>query len=311
MFQSCMTDTEYTTITSSYIGEQRLNNNEPNFMRIFDNHILPYIIFGLHGFNRIASITEITYNRIYNTIANTDIVKCISSCMQPCLCDNNGNADDIKAYILHKESPTTESLMPSTYKMIKIDNFSIIQWDHFQRIHQSSIGSYLNKKLFPYVIKYYETPTKIPPRPEQTHNIITMELMMVITKNNHNYYRIFNESKKDNFFIKDGITKILKPRFLSLEYFHKDMKERITIELEPEDYLEGNEVLSSSFIYRLLSKQSKPFVFGDDYQIQYIDWHVNIGTIQSNQYVVITKEGFDVVGLALSRSVPFYSIDDV
>jgi len=138
-----------------------------------------------------------------------------------------------------------------------------------------------------------------------------MELMMVITKNNHNYYRIFNESKKDNFFIKDGITKILKPRFLSLEYFHKDMKERITIELEPEDYLEGNEVLSSSFIYRLLSKQSKPFVFGDDYQIQYIDWHVNIGTIQSNQYVVITKEGFDVVGLALSRSVPFYSIDDV
>lgn len=302
MFQSCMTDAESTT------EQPRQNIRNPFFTRIFDNHILPYIIFGLHGFNRIASITEITYNRIYNTIANTAIVKCIASyATEYCLCNGNENTDAIQAYILYKELLTTESSTPpSTYKMIKMDGFSIIQWDYYQRIHESSIGRYLNRTFFPYIIKYFKSSKEIPPRPNQPSNNITIELMVAITKNNHNYYRVYNESKKDNFFINDGITKMVKPRFMSLEYFHKDMKERITIELEPEDYLEGNEILSSSFIFRLLSKQDKPYVFSDEYQVQYIDWHVNIGTIMSNQYVVITKEGFDVVELVVSHSVPLH-----
>jgi hypothetical protein len=86
-----------------------------------------------------------------------------------------------------------------------------------------------------------------------------------------------------------------KPRFLTIEYFHKDMSEKVEIVLDKNDYYVNNELLSYTFIYKYLLYRNLPFVIDDAYVINIIDDKLNTLDLTPNKYVKITRTGYDII----------------
>ncbi len=84
-------------------------------------------------------------------------------------------------------------------------------------------------------------------------------------------------------------------QFLSIEYSHPELENKIPIELNSSVYLEGNEILSKQFVRRYLEYQSEPFVFDDNYKLILMDSRIKILELSSNQYVTIGKSGYEII----------------
>lgn len=107
--------------------------------------------------------------------------------------------------------------------------------------------------------------------------------------------RIFTRHKKDY-----GV-EFVKSRkhFLSIEYTHPDMAERIHIELDPAIYLVGNEILSSSFVLRCLQYQSAKYVFDDRYILSIMDSKIKMETLTAREYILIGKTEYEKKGIKI------------
>ena len=86
-------------------------------------------------------------------------------------------------------------------------------------------------------------------------------------------------------------------RFLNIMYFHKKMAEPIKLTLDTRFIREGNEVLSKTFVLRLLSYQYNPidYVFNDAYELHLMDSKIQKVTLKSNQFLLFTKEWYEIV----------------
>ena len=82
--------------------------------------------------------------------------------------------------------------------------------------------------------------------------------------------------------------------FLSIEYTHPKMENKIPIYLDSGSYLEGNEILSNGFIRRCLEYQSAPFVFDDDYKLDIMDSKIKMLSLKSDQHVVLGKTNYAI-----------------
>ena len=87
--------------------------------------------------------------------------------------------------------------------------------------------------------------------------------------------------------------------FLSIEYTHPDMKERLVIELDPAVYLVGNEILSSRFILRCLQYQSDEYVFDDRYILDIMDSKIRMLTLTAGEYILIGNTEYEKKGLKI------------
>ena len=107
--------------------------------------------------------------------------------------------------------------------------------------------------------------------------------------------RIFRPDKSDY-----GVefTKARK-HFLSVEYTHPDMTERIVIDLDPAVYLVGNEILSSRFVLRCLQYQSEEYVFDDRYVLDIMDSKIRMLTLTSGEYILIGNTEYEKKGLKI------------
>jgi hypothetical protein len=84
-----------------------------------------------------------------------------------------------------------------------------------------------------------------------------------------------------------------RKHFLSIEYTHPDMKERIVIDLDPAVYLVGNEILSSLFILRCLQYQSDEYVFDDRYVLDIMDSKIRMLTLTAGEYILIGNTEYE------------------
>lgn len=84
-----------------------------------------------------------------------------------------------------------------------------------------------------------------------------------------------------------------RKHFLSIEYTHPDMKERIVIDLDPAVYLVGNEILSSLFILRCLQYQSDEYVFDDRYVLDIMDSKIRMLTLKAGEYILIGNTEYE------------------
>ena len=82
--------------------------------------------------------------------------------------------------------------------------------------------------------------------------------------------------------------------FLSIEYSHPSLTDKVPIELSASTYVEGNEILSKQFIRRYLEYQSEPFVFDDNYKLILMDSRIKILELTSNQYILLGKSGYEI-----------------
>ena len=91
--------------------------------------------------------------------------------------------------------------------------------------------------------------------------------------------------------------KKLKPifstiRFLSVTYTNKEQTYSITLNVDKEWLVVGNEILGSTHVLRMLEYQNEPFVFNMDYVLDIIDSNINIFHLKSNEYLKMEKEGY-------------------
>jgi hypothetical protein len=107
--------------------------------------------------------------------------------------------------------------------------------------------------------------------------------------------RIFSQDKDDYAVDYEKSRK----HFLSIEYTHPDMPDRIIIELDPALYLVGNEILSSRFILRCLQYQSSDFVFDDRYILDIMDSKIKMLSLNAGEYVLIGKTEYEKKGLKI------------
>lgn len=84
-------------------------------------------------------------------------------------------------------------------------------------------------------------------------------------------------------------------KFLSIEYYHKDMVVPIVINLDKQLFQIGNEILSNAFILRYLQYQTQSYIFANDYIIKIMDDKVNEITLNSKQYILLEKNEYKII----------------
>ena len=85
--------------------------------------------------------------------------------------------------------------------------------------------------------------------------------------------------------------------FLSIVYKHPEMEKTIDITLPHGWFMEGNEILGSAFIYRLLMYQSESFVFDKKYEIHIMDDNIKMFHIGYNEYIEIYSNIYKVIDI--------------
>lgn len=84
-------------------------------------------------------------------------------------------------------------------------------------------------------------------------------------------------------------------RFLSIEYIHEDYDEPIILNIDNGHYLIDNEILSATFIKRLLDYQPLPYIFDMNYTVKIMDNNIKTFILNSNQYVYLDKNDYVVI----------------
>ena len=86
-------------------------------------------------------------------------------------------------------------------------------------------------------------------------------------------------------------------RFLNIMYSHKNMNEPIKVHLDPAYIRNGNEVLSKTFVYRMLCYQYNKgdYVFDDTYELHLMDDKIQKRVLTANDHIVFGNAGYEVV----------------
>ena len=93
-------------------------------------------------------------------------------------------------------------------------------------------------------------------------------------------------------------------RFLNIMYFNKAMKNPVKLNLDISYIRNGNEVLSKTFVYRMLSYQYNPsdYVFDETYEVHLMDNNIRKHVLNSSQYIYFNdrlKTGYEVRSLLM------------
>ena len=92
------------------------------------------------------------------------------------------------------------------------------------------------------------------------------------------------------------ISLITTPKyFLSIEYSHPCMENKINIEIDPLFYLYQNELFSSIFVLRCLEYQPLPYVFDSEYKLHIMDNEIKMFDLSSNEYIKLNKSGYTII----------------
>ena len=88
-------------------------------------------------------------------------------------------------------------------------------------------------------------------------------------------------------------------RFLSVEYCHPKMETPIMLNLDRGFYLEGNQIFSAAFVFRMLKYQTsaKNYYFDTSYTLKLMDNDINMVELSGGQYVALEKEGYKIVDI--------------
>jgi hypothetical protein len=81
-------------------------------------------------------------------------------------------------------------------------------------------------------------------------------------------------------------------RFLSIEYAHPKMEDRIPLKIDACWYIVGNELFMASMIMHLLEHQPESYHFDMNYTLHLMDNNIQMHTLTSDQYVVLENDRF-------------------
>jgi len=156
------------------------------------------------------------------------------------------------------------------------------------KLHESYEYNFSTIESFENIYKSYNKSEFMSP--------MDVETMIILKLNDKYLVRIFSKPVikiiKRNFFISNIPSKV---KFLNIEYTHPNMKNSITLNVGQDFFIEGNEILSPSFVKRMLEYQNKSYYFNFNYKLKIVDNHINFFEIGSQEYILIEKENYKII----------------
>jgi len=93
----------------------------------------------------------------------------------------------------------------------------------------------------------------------------------------------------------DITTELSNVKFLSIEYHSDDYNNPIVLELDRNDYVVGNELLSSGFVYRLLKYQLPFATYDPEYTLSIMDNNIKMFELTAKEYVVLGQSEYVIM----------------
>jgi len=118
-----------------------------------------------------------------------------------------------------------------------------------------------------------------------------VETMVTMKLDDGVFNKSFNKNTENTTYSNTRV----KSQFLTIEYTHPKMKDRIIIELDKDIYFTDNIILSSLFIKRYLEYQPEEFIFDEDYTVNLMDNNVNMITLLYSQSVLLSDNSYKVI----------------
>lgn len=118
-----------------------------------------------------------------------------------------------------------------------------------------------------------------------------VETMVTMKLDDGVFNKSFNKNTENTTYSNTRV----KSQFLTIEYTHPKMKDRIIIELDKDIYFTDNIILSSLFIKRYLEYQPEEFIFDEDYTVNLMDNNVNMITLSYSQSVLLSENSYKVI----------------
>lgn len=121
-------------------------------------------------------------------------------------------------------------------------------------------------------------------------------------------YRVYNISNESTT-IDNNIPLIKCPiQFISIQYCNNINNNKVDILLDKNIYIEGNEILSATFIHRYLTYHNKSYLFDYDYTLTFIDTNINQFTLNNEQYIKLNDASYEIMDI--NKLIPVYEDGD-
>ena len=86
-----------------------------------------------------------------------------------------------------------------------------------------------------------------------------------------------------------------KVKFLNIEYFHPENEKSITIEMDRNGYVVGNEILSNTFIKRALEYMNHRKSFDMRYTLKIMDNNLDSVVLKSDEYILLEHDSYKII----------------
>jgi hypothetical protein len=176
------------------------------------------------------------------------------------------------------------SVLTKSYYNYKNFNYSYVE------VYEPKLNMILEKLSTNFSALYYDV-----------HSIISKENSicdsLITCKYNDKY--IHRVVDRDNKTFTSKNSKIVLDesdiKFLSIEYRSKDYIIPLVLELKNGDYLVNNEILSATFIKRLLEYQISYHAFDKNYEITILDNNLKAVYLKFGEYIKLNKTDYSVL----------------
>lgn len=121
---------------------------------------------------------------------------------------------------------------------------------------------------------------------------------LITCKYNNKYIHRIVDNEKNSFDTKNSkiVVDESDAKFLSIEYYSKNYYMRpIVLELKNEEYVVNNEILSATFIKRLLEYQIPYHKFDKNYEVVILDNNLKTVCLKFGEYIKLNKTDYSVL----------------
>ena len=126
-----------------------------------------------------------------------------------------------------------------------------------------------------------------------------VETMITMKLKNQYYNKCFNKSfNKENSENKAETcysNTETKGSFLSVEYTHPNMKNKIVMNIPKDVMIQGNIIMSPLFIKRYLEYQYEYYIFDENYKVNIMDNNVNMLSLKYTDSILLSEKSYSVI----------------
>ena len=187
----------------------------------------------------------------------------------------------IQLYCLTKQHPFNEF------------GWNLSSYDHFEKTlysHVDNFSAFLQKE---HEIIVENPIVRLPYQYEFECQANLVELLFIVRKGDDYAIRNYSGLKPREKETWEPFPNRSSFEFLFVEYYHPHMKETIELTIPDGLYLVKNELFTPAHIHRILYYTDRYFVFDLHYEIRFMDQNMEQHVLKSNEYLVITEDGYE------------------